>query len=85
MKHLNAEDIINYVTIGELDQETLDFCKNVNGHIRGCSACLGRLRKYLDIHDLYTVQNPGGDFKVFAAEQLQEEFQALEDMNRNME
>ena len=73
MKHLSAEDIINYVTMDEMNETSLGFCKNVNGHIRGCSACLGKLRKYLDIHDAYSVQNPGGDFRVFATELLQEE------------
>ncbi len=74
MEHLNAEDIINYVTLDAMNEDTMVFCKHVNGHIRGCATCLGKLRKYLDIHDMYQVQNPGGDFKTFVSEQLQEEY-----------
>ena len=79
MKHLNAEEIISYVTLDTLDEGTKAFCRNVNGHIRSCPDCLGRLRRYLDIHDLYQEQNPGGDFSVFANELLETEFS----MNEN--
>ena len=81
MKHLSAEDIISYVTMDEMSETSLEFCKNVNGHIRGCSGCLCKLRKYLDIHDTYTAQNPGGDFKAFATERLQEESLFTMDLN----
>ncbi|MBR4863204.1 MAG: hypothetical protein IKU07_01405 [Oscillospiraceae bacterium] len=81
MKHLSAEEIISYVTMDEMNEASLGFCKNVTGHIRGCSACLGKLRKYLDIHDVYKTQNPGGDFKAFATELLQEESPVTMDMN----
>ena len=81
MKHLSAEDIVNYVTMDAMNETSLGVCKNVNGHIRGCTACLEKLRKYLNIHDVYKTENPGGDFKVFATELLQEESLFTMDMN----
>ena len=74
MRHLNAEEIIDYVTLENMGEENLNLCRNVNSHIRGCGVCLERLRKYLDIHDLYEEQNPGGNFKLFASEMLESEF-----------
>ena len=74
MKHLNAEEIISYVTLDRMDEDTRMFFKNVNGHIRACPECLGKLRRYLDIHDIFQEQNPGCDFKIYAAERMSEEF-----------
>ena len=51
MEHLSVEEIIKYVTVNNVDKETLDLLSKVNGHIRNCSSCKEKVDSYESIND----------------------------------
>ena len=51
MKHLNTEDIIKYVTINTVNNETLELMSKVNGHIRNCPSCKEKVMSYESINN----------------------------------
>lgn len=61
MEHLSVEEIIKYVTVNNVDKETLDLLSKVNGHIRNCSSCKEKVDSYESINDeLKKVTNENG-------------------------
>lgn len=61
MEHLSIEEIIKYVTVNNVDKETLDLLSKVNGHIRSCSSCKEKVDSYESINDeLKKVTNENG-------------------------
>ena len=63
MKHLTVDEILNFVSLTELNNESI-------GHIRKCEKCLKLVRAFQMIYDEFSRLNVGGDFKDFITENL---------------
>ena len=72
MKHLTVDEILDFVSLTELNNESIELSAAVNGHIRKCEKCLKLLRAFQMIYDEFSRINVGGDFKGFITENLSE-------------
>lgn len=70
MKHLTVDEILNFVSLTELNNESIELSVAVNGHIRKCEKCLKLVRAFQMIYDEFSRLNVGGDFKDFITENL---------------
>lgn len=51
MKHLTVDEIIQFVSLTELNSRAIRLSAAVNGHIRGCAECLKLVRAFQMTHD----------------------------------
>lgn len=72
MKHLTVDEILSFVSLAELNSESIELSATVNGHIRKCEKCLNLVRAFQMIYDEFAVLNVGGDFKDFLSENISE-------------
>ena len=87
MKHLTVDEMINFVSLTELNAEALMLSATVNEHIRNCDKCLKRVQAFQLIYDEFAKLQGSGDFKNFILSKLQstqtqpvaEETQSLQD------
>lgn len=70
MKHLTVDEILNFVSLTELNNESIELSAAVNGHIRKCEKCLKLVRAFQMIYDEFSRLNVGGNFKDFITENL---------------
>ena len=68
MNHLTVDDIINFVSLSEMNEEAVELSAAVNGHIRKCGKCLELVRAFQMIYDEFSELNTSGDFKKFVSE-----------------
>lgn len=63
MKHLTVEELIDFVTAREPDEQFLSLASRVTEHVRKCRSCLSRLNAFLVVSDglngKLTAQRPG--------------------------
>ncbi len=51
MKHLSIEEIIEFVSVEELNEQSLKLISDVNTHMRVCRKCTDKVNAYQDIYD----------------------------------
>lgn len=68
MKHLTVDEIINFVSLTELNDEALVLCAYVNEHIRKCKRCREIVRAFQMIYDEFTKNAACRDFKKYILE-----------------
>ena len=51
MKHLTVDEIISFVSINNMDADSMKLMSRVNSHIRSCDECLARVRALCDAYD----------------------------------
>ena len=73
MNHLTVDDIINFVSLPEMNEEAVELSAAVNGHIRKCGKCLELVRAFQMIYDEFSRLNTNGDFKKFVFETVSAE------------
>ena len=73
MNHLTVDDIINFVSLSEMNKEAVELSAAVNGHIRKCAKCLELVRAFQMIYDEFSRLNTSGDFRKFVSETISEE------------
>ena len=71
MKHLTVDEMIDFVSLTELNADALMLSAAVNGHIRQCEACLKRVQAFQTVHDEFRRMNYSGDFKKMITARLQ--------------
>ena len=67
MKHLTVDQIIDFVSITKLDNESIELFATVNGHIRQCEKCLELVRAFQNIYDEFCRLNTTDGFKDFVS------------------
>jgi len=72
MRHLTVDEILDFVSLTELNDEAMQLSAAVNGHIRNCDKCLKLVRSFQMIYDEFMKLNTSGDFKGFVSENLLE-------------
>ena len=65
MNHLTVDDIINFVSLSEMNKEAMELSAAVNGHIRKCEKCLERVRAFQLIYDEFSKLNSSGNFRKY--------------------
>lgn len=73
MNHLTIDDIINFVSLSEMNKEAIEISAAVNGHIRKCAKCLELVRAFQIIYDEFSRLNASGDFRKFISETISTE------------
>ena len=68
MKHLTVDQIIEFVSLTELNGEAIKLSAAVNGHIRRCGKCLELVRAVQSIYDEFSKLHAGVDFKRYLSE-----------------
>lgn len=51
MEHLKLEQIIEFVSMTEINPETLALSSKVVGHIRECQECLDKVKSFRLVYD----------------------------------
>lgn len=70
MKHLTVDEIIEFVSLTELNGEAINLSASVNGHIRECEKCLKLVRAFQMIYDEFSRLSSGGDFKKYVIDKV---------------
>ncbi len=63
MKHLTVDEIIEFVSLTELNGEAINISASVNGHIRECEKCLKLVRAFQTIYDEFSRLSSDSDIK----------------------
>ena len=72
MKHLTIDEMLDFVSLTELNSASIALSVAVNGHIRKCEKCLKTVRALQMIYDEFTRRNMKGEFKEFISENIAE-------------
>ena len=67
MKHLTVDEIISFVSINKLDDESLELAAKVNAHIWECGGCRNRVDAYQTVYDEFVRMGTEAEFKRLAA------------------
>lgn len=51
MAHLSIEEMIDFVSISELNEDTLYLASRVNSHILCCPDCLKKVEAFQNVYD----------------------------------
>ena len=63
MNHLTIDEIIEFVSSGKADVETLQLISTVNQHIRKCPKCLRLVRAFQMVHDEFVKIGDSREFE----------------------
>lgn len=63
MNHLTIDEIINFVSSSELNDEVVALSTRVNGHIRECDKCLKLVNAFQTVYDEFVTMSTTDDFK----------------------
>lgn len=72
MGHLTVDEIIQFVSMTELNQDTLALSASVNGHIRNCENCIRLVRAFRTVHDAFVRMGAGAQFASAVKERMAE-------------
>ena len=73
MSHLTIDDVIDFVSLTEMNSQAVKLSIAVNGHIRKCDKCLQLVRAAQLIYDEFSSLNSGGDFRRYVFEAISTE------------
>lgn len=70
MKHLTVDEIIDFISLTELNRDSIKLCATVNAHLCECDKCLELTKAFKAIHDEFVKLEKDKDFKEFINERL---------------
>lgn len=73
MSHLTTDEIIDFVSSSELNDETLALSARVNGHIRKCEKCIKLVNSFQLLHDEFTKMSKIKDFRNYYCSTVENE------------
>ena len=65
MTHLTIDEMIEFVSLTELNSEALELSATVNGHIAKCERCLRLVRAFQIVYDGFSSVNKNEDFRKY--------------------
>ncbi|MBQ2880646.1 MAG: hypothetical protein IJE40_00105 [Clostridia bacterium] len=68
MDHLTVDEIMDFVSITEINEETMQLTAKVNSHIRNCKECLKLVQSYQEIYDEFLRVLTEDDMEMIEAE-----------------
>ncbi len=66
MSHLTVNQIIEFVSLTELDDQAMKLISTVNGHIYKCDACLEKVKAFQLIYDEFSRLGLDDNFEAYA-------------------
>lgn len=72
MNHLTIDEILDFVTLTELNKDTVELAATVNGHIGKCKECLETVRSFQIIYDEFRTLSSGVNFRDYVQERTYE-------------
>ncbi len=66
MDHLTFDEIVEFVSLSELNEDAVKLSAVVNGHIRNCEKCLNLVRSFQMIYDEFTMTDEKNNFNEYA-------------------
>jgi len=51
MKHLTVDELIDFVSMNRMDEQSMELASKVNTHIGECENCLRKLRAFQLVYD----------------------------------
>lgn len=66
MEHLKFDDIIEFVSAGEIDDRFLTIFSSVSGHIRECDQCLELVNAIQMLYDEFQLLQSKENFRGYA-------------------
>lgn len=76
MEHLTVDEIIDFISLTELNNDAIVLSATVNRHIRKCEKCLRLVRSFQVIYDEFSLLGSERGFKDFVVGEI---------LNRNFE
>lgn len=70
MEHLTVDEMIEFVSLTELNDEAKKTLSRVNGHICRCGECLKKVRAFQMIYDEFTSLNTDIGFREYLLENM---------------
>ena len=70
MKHLTVDEMMDFVSLTELNADAIMLSAAVNGHIRKCDQCLKRVQAFQMVHDEFSSLRNNGDFRKYLKSRL---------------
>lgn len=70
MKHLTVDEMMEFVSLTELNADAIMLSAAVNGHIRKCDKCLKCVQAFQLIHDEFSNLRNNGDFRTYLKNRL---------------
>ncbi len=77
MNHLSFEEITDFVSLTELNAESLALASKVNGHICRCQKCLDLVRAFQRIYDEFCELHTRCSFKEYIPDRIDITLQEL--------
>ena len=65
MNHLKTNEIIEFVSLNSLNEETLEFCAYVNGHVRECEECRELVSAFQTVYDEFRRMGSSKNFEEY--------------------
>ena len=70
MNHLTVEEIIDFISMDKLNEETLELAATVNGHITKCQECFENVKAFQILRDEFLRLNSDVEFKEKFAKEM---------------
>ena len=67
MNHLTTTEIIDFVSINNLDADSMKLASRVNGHIRKCDECLKLVESFQEVYDELQCMGRSSEFEQIMA------------------
>ena len=77
MDHLTVDEIIDFVSLTDLGEESLKLAAAVNGHMRGCRECRKLVGAFQTVHDEFSRLQTGVSFKHHVKECKNDDLQSF--------
>ena len=62
MKHLTADEMIDFVSFNKMDSASLALASKVNAHIFACQDCRKKVEAFQTVYDEFVKMDRKGDF-----------------------
>lgn len=70
MEHLSIDEMIEFVSANEINGQSIELAKKVNGHIRNCAECFDKVRAFQMIYDEFRRIGSGDSFIKYISKQI---------------
>lgn len=70
MEHLSIDEMIEFVSANEINGQSIELAKKVNGHIRTCAECFNKVRAFQIVYDEFKRIGSDENFKKYLLKKI---------------
>ena len=70
MRHLTVDEMLDFVSLEELNEESIAYAAAVNSHTRKCEKCRRAVCAFQEIYDKFVQYSADGSFKDFVSKSI---------------